>query len=103
MDSVIQVERVICDFWASASSNSLHLVSGEKEEEAGVHQYGIRESIQHEEGCTFEEATSWVDGQVKALEEMEPQAPEEIFTSMYAAMPPHVVEQMQSLLEEVQP
>ena len=30
MDSVIQVERVICDFWASASSNSLHLVSGEK-------------------------------------------------------------------------
>lgn len=30
MDSVIQVERVICDFWASASSNSLHLESGEK-------------------------------------------------------------------------
>jgi hypothetical protein len=33
---------------------------------------------------------------------MEPQVPEEIFTSMYAAMPPHVVEQMQWLLEEVQ-
>jgi pyruvate dehydrogenase E1 component alpha subunit len=56
-----------------------------------------------QETVLLEEATSWVDGQVKALEEMEPQAPEEIFTSMYAAMPPHVVEQMQSLLEEVQP
>jgi hypothetical protein len=33
---------------------------------------------------------------------MEPQAPEEIFTSMYAAMPPHVAEQMQALVEEVQ-
>ena len=54
-----------------------------------------------QEKVLLEEATSWVDGQVKALEEMEPQAPEEIFTSMYAAMPPHVVEQMQSLLEEV--
>ena len=56
----------------------------------------------HQETVLLEEATSWVDGQVKALEEMEPQAPEEIFTSMYAAMPPHVVEQMQSLIEEVQ-
>jgi pyruvate dehydrogenase E1 component alpha subunit len=55
-----------------------------------------------QEAVLLEEATSWVDAQVAALEEMEPQAPEEIFTSMYAAMPPHVVEQMQSLLEEVQ-
>jgi pyruvate dehydrogenase E1 component alpha subunit len=55
-----------------------------------------------QEAVLLEEATSWVDAQVQALEEMEPQAPEEIFTSMYAAMPPHVVEQMQSLLEEVQ-
>ena len=55
-----------------------------------------------QEAVLLEEATNWVDGQVKALEEMEPQVPEEIFTSMYAAMPPHVVEQMQSLLEEVQ-
>jgi len=55
-----------------------------------------------QETVLLEEAASWVDGQVKALEEMEPQAPEEIFTSMYAALPPHVVEQMQSLLEEVQ-
>jgi pyruvate dehydrogenase E1 component alpha subunit len=55
-----------------------------------------------QEAVLLEEATSWVDSQVRALEEMEPQAPEEIFTSMYAAMPPHVVEQMQSLLEELQ-
>ena len=55
-----------------------------------------------QETVLLEEAASWVDGQVKALEEMEPQAPEEIFTSMYAALPPHVVEQMHSLLEEVQ-
>ena len=54
-----------------------------------------------QETVLLEEAASWVDGQVKALEEMEPQAPEDIFTSMYAALPPHVVEQMQSLLEEV--
>jgi 2-methylisoborneol synthase len=32
------------------------LVSSNKEEEAGFDQYGIREAIQHEEGCTFEEA-----------------------------------------------
>ena len=49
----------------------------------------------------LEEAANWVDGQVKALEEMEPQAPEAIFTSMYADLPPHVAEQMRSLLEEV--
>ena len=55
-----------------------------------------------QETVLLEEATSWVDGQVKILEEMVPQAPEEIFTSMYAAMPPHVVEQMQSLIKEVQ-
>lgn len=32
------------------------LVSTEKEVEAGVHQFGIREAIQKEEGCTFDEA-----------------------------------------------
>ncbi len=32
------------------------LVSSEKEEEAGVHQFGIREAIQKEEGCSFEAA-----------------------------------------------
>lgn len=54
-----------------------------------------------QESILLEEATSWVDGQVKALEELEPQSPDEIFTSMYEAMPPHLVEQMQSLAEEV--
>jgi pyruvate dehydrogenase E1 component alpha subunit len=54
-----------------------------------------------QETVLIEEASSWVDTQVKALEGMEPQSPEEIFTSMYSAMPPHLVEQMQSLLEEV--
>ena len=48
-----------------------------------------------------EEATGWVDGQVKELEAMEPQAPEDIFTSMYDGLPPHVIEQMQSLIDEV--
>ncbi|MGB1037196.1 MAG: terpene synthase family protein [Bacteroidia bacterium] len=32
------------------------LVSSSKEEEAGLDQYGIREAIQKEESCTFEEA-----------------------------------------------
>ena len=54
-----------------------------------------------QETVLLEEAQSWVDSQVKILEEMPPQEPEEIFTSMYATMPPHVVEQMQELLEEV--
>ncbi len=54
-----------------------------------------------QEAVLVEEAQGWVDAQVKILEEMPPQAPEEIFTSMYAAMPPHVAEQMQSLIEEV--
>ena len=30
IDAVIQVESIICDFWASAPSNSLHLETGEK-------------------------------------------------------------------------
>lgn len=55
-----------------------------------------------QEAVLLEEAASWVDSQVKLLEEMEPQQPDEIFTSMYAAAPPHVVEQMQSLVEEVE-
>ncbi len=32
------------------------LVSSKKEEEAGLDQFGIREAIQHEVGCSFEEA-----------------------------------------------
>ena len=54
-----------------------------------------------QEAVLQEEATGWVDGQVKELEAMEPQAPEDIFTSMYDALPPHVIEQMQSLIDEV--
>ena len=54
-----------------------------------------------QEAVLLEEATNWVDGQVTLLEEMEPQTPEEIFTSMYADPPPHVEEQMRSLLEEL--
>jgi pyruvate dehydrogenase E1 component alpha subunit len=54
-----------------------------------------------QEAVLVEEAQAWVETQVKILEEMPPQEPEDIFTSMYAAMPPHVVEQMQSLIEEV--
>jgi pyruvate dehydrogenase E1 component alpha subunit len=55
-----------------------------------------------QEAVLLEEAHQWVESQVKALEEMPPQAPEEMFTSMYAEMPPHVAEQMETLLEEVQ-
>ena len=54
-----------------------------------------------QEAVLLEEATNWVDGQVTLLEEMEPQTPDEIFTSMYADPPPHVEEQMRSLLEEL--
>ena len=54
-----------------------------------------------QEEVLLEEAQSWVDGQVKILEEMPSQEPEEIFTSMYASIPPHVAEQMEELLAEV--
>ena len=57
--------------------------------------------VEDQEVVLQEEAHKWVDDQVKALEEMPPQAPEEMFTSMYAEMPPHLSEQMQSLVEEV--
>lgn len=53
-----------------------------------------------QEAVLAEEAHSWVDAQIKVLEEMPPQEPEEMFTSMYAAMPPHVAEQMGELIEE---
>lgn len=48
-----------------------------------------------------EEAHAWVDSQVKAFEEMPPQEPEAIFSSMYAELPPHLVEQMNELRAEV--
>jgi pyruvate dehydrogenase E1 component alpha subunit len=49
-----------------------------------------------------EESQKWVDTQVRAFEEMEPSAPEEIFDHMYAELPPHLAEQRRALIEEVQ-
>jgi pyruvate dehydrogenase E1 component alpha subunit len=54
-----------------------------------------------QEAVLHEEALSWVDQQVKALEEMPPQQPEDIFTSMYHEMPPHLAEQLAALEEEI--
>jgi pyruvate dehydrogenase E1 component alpha subunit len=54
-----------------------------------------------QEAVLQEEAQNWVDQQVKSLEEMPPQEPEDIFTSMYEEMPPHLAEQMAALEEEV--
>jgi pyruvate dehydrogenase E1 component alpha subunit len=54
-----------------------------------------------QEAVLIEEAQAWVETQVKALEEMKPQDPDAIFTSMYAELPPHLVEQMQALRDEV--
>lgn len=55
-----------------------------------------------QEAVLLEEAQSWVEAQVKALEAMPPQAPEAIFDSMYAELPPHLAEQRAQLLAEVQ-
>ena len=54
------------------------------------------------EAALVEEARTWIDAEIKVLEDMTPQQPQEIFTSMYAEMPPHLEEQMHSLGEEVQ-
>jgi len=48
-----------------------------------------------------DQAHAWVDTQVAALEAMPPQDPSDIFTHMYADLPPHLAEQMAELLEEV--
>ncbi len=55
-----------------------------------------------QEAVLLEEAQAWVEAQVALLEEMTPQEPEAIFNFMYDEMPPHVVEQMAALAEEVQ-
>ena len=55
-----------------------------------------------QEAALVEEARTWVEAEIKLLEDMPPQQPGEIFSSMYAEMPPHLAEQMQSLLEEVE-
>jgi pyruvate dehydrogenase E1 component alpha subunit len=54
-----------------------------------------------QEAVLHEEAQAWVESEIKLLEEMSPQEPEDIFTSMYNEMPPHVAEQMAALAEEV--
>lgn len=46
-------------------------------------------------------AQAWVDEQVAALEAMPPQDPSDIFSHMYADLPPHLAEQMAEVLEEV--
>lgn len=48
------------------------------------------------------EVHDWVDEQVKALEEMPPPRPQDLFDHMYAETPPHLIEQMASLVEEVE-
>jgi pyruvate dehydrogenase E1 component alpha subunit len=54
-----------------------------------------------QESVLREEAQSWVDGQVTALEEMQPQGPGEMFRHMYASLPAHLAEQLQQLEAEV--
>jgi pyruvate dehydrogenase E1 component alpha subunit len=48
-----------------------------------------------------EQVHAWVDEQVRALEAMPPQSPEDLFSHMYGEMPPHLREQMAALVEEV--
>jgi pyruvate dehydrogenase E1 component alpha subunit len=45
------------------------------------------------------EARSWVDAVVEKAEGMPPQDPADIFTHMYADLPPHLAEQMAEVLE----
>jgi pyruvate dehydrogenase E1 component alpha subunit len=55
-----------------------------------------------EESRLADQVQSWVDEQVKALEAMPPQSPADIFTHMYGETPPHLLEQMASLMEEIE-
>ena len=54
-----------------------------------------------QEQALLEEVHTWVDSQVAALEAMPPQDPSDLFTHMYADLPPHLAEQMAEVLEEV--
>ena len=47
------------------------------------------------------EVAAWVDRQVTNLEEMPPQDPRDIFTHMYAELPPHLKQQMEEATGEV--
>ena len=55
-----------------------------------------------QEAVLAEEVAKWVEEQVAAAEAMPPQDPRDLFTHMYAQLPPNLEEQMQSLLQEVQ-
>ncbi|HSN53992.1 MAG TPA: pyruvate dehydrogenase (acetyl-transferring) E1 component subunit alpha [Candidatus Sulfomarinibacteraceae bacterium] len=55
------------------------------------------------EQALWEEARAWVDEQVEAMEAMPPQDPADIFTHMYAELPPNLAEQLAELREEVVP
>ncbi len=54
------------------------------------------------EEAHLEETREWVDAQVAALEAMPPQDPSDLFTYMYADLPPLLAEQMAEVLEEVE-
>ena len=54
-----------------------------------------------QEQVLAEQAQAWVDSQVEAFEAMPPQSPTDIFTHMYAELPPHLAEQMAEVVEEV--
>ncbi len=64
-----------------------------------LEQHGLWDDDQ--EAVLLEEAQAWVEAQVAVLEGMTPQEPEAIFKFMYHEMPPHLVEQMAALAEEV--
>ncbi len=49
-----------------------------------------------------EEIRGWVDEQVAAFEALTPAEPGEVFDFMYAELPPHLREQRDALVEEVQ-
>ena len=53
------------------------------------------------EEALAEEVQAWIDLQVANLEEMPPQDPRDIFSHMYAEMPPHLKEQMGEVVGEV--
>ena len=53
------------------------------------------------EQALADEAREWVEAQVATFEAAAPQAPSDIFTHMYAELPPHLEEQMGELAEEV--
>lgn len=56
-----------------------------------------------QEQALADDVQAWVDRQVANLEEMPPQDPRDIFTHMYAELPPHLRAQMTEATGEVTP